>query len=343
MTHEFLAILWFIFLGIFLAGYAILDGFDLGVGMLHPFLAKSDQQRRIFMNAIGPLWDGNEVWLIVFGGSMMAAFPEVYATVFSGFYNALMLVLLGLILRAVSLEFRSKMHVSVWRRFWDWGFFLGSLLPTVVFGLAVGNAMQGLPLNERGEPAFSFLDLFNPYALLVGAFTVAMFLMHGAIFLYLKTPDSELRDRLREWMWHTWGLFLVLYVLTTIYTLVSVERATMNFERWPWAGVVVVLNVLAIANIPRAIYHGRPLQAFFSSCVAIGAFVSLFSLALFPVMLPSVPNPENSLTVFNSASSATTLTVMTIVAAIGTPLVLTYTAIVYWTFRGEVELEEHSY
>ncbi len=269
------------------------------------------------MNAIGPIWDGNEVWLIVFGGSLFAAFPDAYSTVFSGYYNALMMVLFALILRAVSLEFRGKIHSPAWRHVWDWCFFAGSLLATLIFGVAVGNVMTGLALNARGEPMFSFLDLVNPYAVLVGLFAVSMFAMHGAIFLYLKSPEGELRDRLREWMWHTWGLFLVLYVLTTIYTVVTVERATANFERWPWAGAVVVLNVLAIANIPRAIYHGKPRQAFLSSCVAIAAFVFLFSMALFPTLVPSMPAPEHSLTVFNAASSMKTLTVMTVVAAIG--------------------------
>lgn len=338
-----LNILWFIILAIFLAGYAVLDGFDLGVGILHPFLARSDHERRIFLNAIGPIWDGNEVWLIVYGGALLAAFPEAYATVFSGFYDAFMLVLFALIFRAVSIEFRGKMHAPRWRHAWDWGFFIGSALASLVFGVAVGNGMRGIPLNERGVYFGSLLDLLNPYALLVGVFTLSMFAMHGAIYLNLKSPAGELRDRLREWMWHTWGLFLVLYILTTMATLVWIPRATANFEQHPWAVVVVVLNVLAIANIPRAIYAGRPGQAFVSSGVAIVAFITLFSLALFPNLVVASNDPALSLTIYNAASSDKTLAIMAVIAAIGTPLVLTYTAIVYWTYRGEVYLGEHSY
>lgn len=343
MAFEALAVLWFVILAIFLAGYAVLDGFDLGVGILHPFLARNDHERRVFLNAIGPIWDGNEVWLIVYGGALFAAFPEAYATIFSGFYTAFMAVLLALILRAVSIEFRSKMHTRGWRRFWDIGFFVGSLLAALVFGVAVGNGMRGVPLDHRGVFIGSFLDLLNPYALLVGLFTVSMFAMHGAIFLHLKSPPGPLRDRLRRWMWHTWGLFLVLYMLTTIYTLTSFPRATANFERFPWAAGIVVLSVLAIANVPRSVYAERPGQAFLSSAASIMGFVALFSLALYPDLVPARNDPAYSLTIFNAASSAKTLTIMAIIAAIGAPLVLTYTALVYWTFRGEVRLSEHGY
>src|SRR4029079_11374948 len=178
--------LWFILLGVLLAGYAILDGFDLGVGILQP-VAKTDEERRIFLNSIGPIWDGNEVWLVTFGGAMFAAFPEAYATVFSGFYIAFMLVLVALILRAISIEFRGKLQSPAWRTFWDYGFFTGSSLASFIFGVAVGAAMKGVPLNERGVFVGHFIDQLTPYSLAVGAMTVMMFMMHGAIFLYLKT------------------------------------------------------------------------------------------------------------------------------------------------------------
>lgn len=336
-----LNVLAFIVLGLLLTGYAILDGFDLGVGILHP-LSRGDRERRIFVNSIGPLWDGNEVWLVTFGGALFAAFPEAYATVFTGFYNAFMALLFALILRAVSLEFRGKVHSDAWRRFWDFGFFGGSLLAAVLFGVAVGNAMIGIPLNERGEFVGTFGDLLGPYPLMVGALTAAMFAMHGAIYLHLKT-EHDLQERLHGWMWHTWGLFLVLYILTTMYTLVTIDRAVPNFEDRPWVAGVVVLNVLAIANIPRAIYAGRTGQAFISSCVTIAALVLLFSLAIYPDMVASKPNPENSLTIYNAASSQKTLGIILLIAAIGMPLVLAYTFIVYWTFRGKVKIEEHGY
>ena len=198
-------LIWFILLGVLLAGYAILDGFDLGVGILH-LLARDDHERRLFVNSIGPLWDGNEVWLVTFGGALFATFPEAYATIFSGFYMAFMLLLFALIFRAVSLEFRSKITSIRWRTFWDYGFFASSLLATLLFGVAVGNALRGVPLDERGLYTGGFWTLLGPYPILVGLLTVAIFAMHGAMYLYLKT-EGAVQERLGKWMWHTWGSF----------------------------------------------------------------------------------------------------------------------------------------
>src|SRR5215472_3480792 len=245
-----LHVVWFILLGVLLAGYAVLDGFDLGVGILH-LLARSDRDRRLVINAIGPIWDGNEVWLITFGGALFAAFPIAYATVFSGFYTAFMALLFALIFRAVSIEFRSKMTSEKWRRAWDFGFFGSSLLASLLFGVAVGNSMIGIPLNERGVFTGSIFDLLSPYALMAGLTVVAMFAMHGAIYLFLKLPKGELQDRVRNWIWLTWGLFLVLYVLGSMYTLVAIPNSISNFQRHAWAAAMVVINVLAVANIPR--------------------------------------------------------------------------------------------
>jgi cytochrome bd ubiquinol oxidase subunit II len=337
-----LYVTWFILLAILLAGYAILDGFDLGVGILHP-LARDDHERRLFLNAIGPIWDGNEVWLITFGGALFAAFPEAYATIFSGFYMAFMLLLFALIFRAVSIEFRSKMQSLRWRRAWDAGFVSSSLLATLLFGIAVGNAMVGIPLDDRGVFIGSFLDLIKAYPILLGLLTVSMFAMHGALYLNLKVPPGGLHERLRHWIWHTWGIFQVLYILTTMYTLTTVPRALVNFERAPWASAIVVVNVLAIANIPRAIYNGASRQAFLSSCVTIAALVALFSLALWPNLVTASNDPAYSLTIYRAASSEKTLGIMFVIALIGIPLVLTYTTIVYWTFRRHVEIGPHSY
>jgi cytochrome d ubiquinol oxidase subunit II len=333
--------LWFILLGVLLTGYAILDGFDLGVGILQP-IAKTDEERRIILNSIGPIWDGNEVWLVTFGGAMFAAFPESYATAFSGFYNAFMLILFALILRAVSIEFHSKIQSRMWRRFWDYGFFIASLLAAQLFGTAVGAAMNGIPLNDRGVFTGRFLDQLGIYPLLVGVMTVAMFTMHGAIYLYLKT-EGDLQRRAHNWMWRGFGFFLVTYLLVTIMTLVRIPHATQNFEHQPWAWGLVVLNILAIANIPRAISQRRAGYAFISSSATIAALVCLFGIALYPNLITSRPNVENSLTIYNAASSAKTLVIMTIIAVVGMPFVITYTAIVYRTFHGKVRLEEHSY
>lgn len=333
---------WFVLIGLLLAGYAVLDGFDLGVGILHP-LARGDRQRRIFINAIGPIWDGNEVWLITFGGALFAAFHLAYASIFSGFYTAFMLLLFALIARAVSIEFRSKMTTPGWRHFFDWGFCLSSLLATLLFGVAVGNAIIGVPIDELGNFQGTFATLIRPYTILTGLLAVSMFAMHGALYLVLKIPAGELHDRVRGWIWHTWGIFLVIYMLTTMYTLIDVERAVPNFRDFPWAAAVVVINVLAIANIPRAVYNDRPGQAFLSSCVTIVALVCLFSFALWPNLVTASNDPANSLTISRAASSEKTLWIMLIVAILGMPLVLTYTFVVYWTFRGKVELGKHSY
>jgi cytochrome d ubiquinol oxidase subunit II len=342
MDWTTLAVIWFAIEGVLLIGYAILDGFDLGVGILHPFVPTNDTERRIAINSIGPLWDGNEVWLVTFGGALFAAFPEAYATVFSGFYTAFMLLLIGLISRAVSMEFRSKVESERWKKFWDWSFFGGSATATLLFGVAIGNAVLGIPLDRAGNFTGTILDQLNPYTVLVGLMTVALFAMHGGLFLYLKT-EGEFQNRLRDWMWRCWGLFLVAYMLTTIYTVALVPRATANFERWPLAAGVVVVNVLAVANIPRALHWNRPGQAFLSSCVVIATLVMLFGLALFPNLVTASNAAEYSVTVFSAASSAKTLGIMLIIAIVGMPFVLAYTGIIYWTFRGKVRLDEHSY
>jgi cytochrome d ubiquinol oxidase subunit II len=335
--------IWFILLGVLLAGYAVLDGFDLGVGILHP-LACNDHERRLFINAIGPIWDGNEVWLITFGGALFAAFPEAYATIFSGFYPYFMLLLFALIFRATSIEFRSKVHSTAWRRAWDLGFFGGSLLATFLFGVSVGNAILGLRLNERGVFIGSPLELVNRYSVLVGLLAVATFAMHGAQYLYLKIPHGELHERIGRWTWHTWGIFLVLYILTTTYTLARLPRVSSHIGQLPdWAGIILVLDVLAIANIPRATFNDKPGQAFVSSCVAIIGLVALFAIPLWPNLIVASNDPANSLTIYNAASSQKTLLIMLIIACIGMPLVLTYTTVVYWTFRRRVEIGLHSY
>jgi cytochrome d ubiquinol oxidase subunit II len=339
---DTLCVIWFAIEGVLLIGYAILDGFDLGVGILHPFAPEDDREKRIAMNAIGPLWDGNEVWLVTFGGALFAAFPEAYATVFSGFYTAFMLLLFALIFRAVSMEFRSKVEGPRWRSFWDWAFFGGSTLATLLFGVAVGNAMLGISLDVGGNFTGTVVDQINPYTVLVGLMTVALFAMHGGLFLYLKT-EGDFQKRLRDWMWRSWGFFLVTYMLTTIYTLVLVPRATANFHHWPVAALIVIANVLAVANIPRALHWGRPGEAFVSSCAVITTLVMLFGLALFPNLVTASNDAANSVTIFSAASSPKTLTIMLVIALVGMPFVLAYTGIIYWSFRGKVRLDEHSY
>jgi len=336
-----LNLLWFGLLGVLLTGYAILDGFDLGVGILH-LSVKDDTERRILMNSIGPLWDGNEVWLVTFGGALFAAFPHAYATAFSGFYLPFMLLLFALIFRAVSMEFRSKRPSPGWRRFWDGAFFTASTLATFLFGVAVGNSMQGMPIGADREFAGTIFDLLRPYPLLVGVFAVATFAMHGSIYLYLKT-EGDLQQRVHGWMWRTFGIFLVLYMFVTVVTLATQPSAIRNFEQLPWAWGVVFLSILAIANIPRAIYQNRPFYAFVSSSCTIAALVFLFGVALFPNLIVSSLDSAWSLTIYNAASSPKTLGIMAIIAAIGMPFVAAYTGIIYWVFRGKVKLGSFSY
>ena len=341
MSHDTLTLIWFGLLGILLIGYVVLDGFDLGVGILHP-IARTDEHRRMMMNSIGPLWDGNEVWLVTFGGALFAAFPVAYATVFSAFYIAFMLLLFSLIFRAVSLEFRSKTDHRFWRRVWDAGFFLSSLSAALLFGVAGGNIMLGMPVEQNLTVTQSLLQQLSPYPLVVGAMTVALFAMHGAIFLYLKTEGS-LQLQAERWIWRAFGIFLVLYILTTMYTLVEVPRATASFRAHPWLWIVPVLNVLAIANIPRAMFKKQPVYAFASSCATIAALAFLFAAALFPHLLPSTINPDWSVTIYNARASQKTLGLMLIIALIGMPCVISYTAAIYWVFRGKVKLDHASY
>lgn len=332
---------WFALVGALFTGYVILDGFDLGVGVLHLWVAKKDEERRVFLNAIGPVWDGNEVWLVTGGGALFAAFPAVYATVFSGFYLAFMGLLCALIFRAVAIEFRSKHPSARWRAFWDRGFAFGSLGSTLVIGIAMGNIAWGVPLDSRGEFAGTFLGLFHPYALLMGVTTVALFGMHGAIYLVLKT-EGELQARLRARINPLIIAFILCYVVLTLATLLYVPHVTEAFRREPWFFVLVIPVVLAIANIPREINRGREFFAFLSSCAAMAGLMAIFGAGAYPYLVFSHP-AEHSLTAFNSASSQKTLGIMLTIALIGIPVVIGYSVSIYWIFRGKVRIDKMSY
>jgi len=338
--HLDLNTLWFVLVGILLAGYAILDGFDLGVGALHLF-TKTDEERRIGLNAIGPVWDGNEVWLVTGGGALFAAFPEVYATAFSGFYLAFMLLLVALIFRAVAIEFRSKQPMKWWRQMWDIGFSMGSLLSALLIGVAMGNIAWGVPLDADHEFAGSFLGLLRPYPLLMGVTTVALFMMHGSIYLVMKT-EGAMHEKVRVWVNRCIIFFIICYVTVTMASLLYVPHLVDVIRARPAFFALAVLNMLAIANIPRSIHLRRDFIAFLSSCASIVMLLALFGLGMYPNMIFSIP-PENSLTIYNGASSQKTLAIMGWIALIGVPLVLTYTACIYWVFRGKVKLDKLSY
>ncbi|MCF7802750.1 MAG: cytochrome d ubiquinol oxidase subunit II [Candidatus Marinimicrobia bacterium] len=336
-----LNIIWFILVGILFAGYAMLDGFDLGIGALHLF-TKSDKERRLMINSIGPVWDGNEVWLVTGGGALFAAFPEAYATVFSGFYIAFMAFLLALIFRAVAIEFRSKQPMKWWRQMWDRGFAFGSVLAAFLLGVAMGNIAYGIPLTENHVFAGSFFDLIRPYTVFTGITTVALFMMHGAIYGVLKT-EGELHDKLRSWVQNTIVFFILSYAVTTIYTLLYVPQMTALIEQHPMLFVVPLITVLAIANIPREYTKNNDFRAFLSSIAAVLSLLALFGLGIYPNMVYSFPNPEHSLTIYNAASSQKTLKIMLIIASIGMPLVIGYTSSIYYIFRGKVKITEESY
>lgn len=336
-----LHIFWFVLIGILLAGYAFLDGFDLGVGIVF-FTAKTDEERRLFMNSIGPIWDGNEVWLVTFGGALFAAFPEVYATSFSAFYIPFMLLLVGLVFRAVSLEFRSKVTAPAWRKTWDFSFCAASTVISFLFGVAVGNSMVGLPIDDRGEFTGTLGDLLGFYPLLIGALVVSLFALHGSVYLFLKT-EADLQDRLRPLMWKCFGLFMVLYLMATIVTLLTLPQAVEPFRQPGAAWLVILVSILSLGNIPRALYKESPGQAFISSGVMIICLTTLFGIALYPNMLVSNIDPNYNLTIYNASSSESTLELMRNIAFLGLPFVLSYSTVVFWIFRGKVKLHETSY
>lgn len=333
--------IWFGLVGVLFTGYAILDGFDLGVGALH-LLTRKDEHRRLMINSIGPVWDGNEVWLVTGGGALFAAFPEAYATVFSGFYLAIMLLLTMLIFRAVAIEFRSKQPMRWWRQMWDVSFSVASVGCSLLLGVAFGNVIWGVPLNAEGEFVGSFLGLLHPYALLVGVTTVALFMMHGAIYVVLKT-EGELREQARGWINNTIVFFIICYGLTTMATLLYIPHMSQHMREYPVLFLVPVLTMLAIANIPREIHHGRDFLAFLSSGATMAGLMALVAIGIFPSLVLSRPNPEFGLTIYNAASSPKTLTIMLIIALIGVPIVLAYTSSIYYIFRGKVKLDAMSY
>ncbi len=333
---------WFTVFVLLVTGYAVLDGFDLGVGMLHLF-AESDQERRLMLNSIGPVWDGNEVWLVTAGGALFAGFPDIYATLLSAFYTPVMILLAGIILRAVAIEFRSKQKMAWWRWTWDVFFFAGSFLMALMLGLTIGNLIRGIPLNEYKEFIGTAGEFINPYALLVGIFTLALFLMHGSIYILVKT-EGEFHNKMRERATPFMIFFIIMYAVTTMATLIYMPHMVETFRERPFFFVIALLNLLFVANIPREIYYGRDGRAFMSSCLNIVCLLALYAIGTYPHVIRSTQEVDRlSLTVYNSSSSSYTLEVLFLMAAIGIPLVIAYTTVVYYIFRGKVKLDPHSY
>ncbi|GAP06952.1 MAG TPA: cytochrome d ubiquinol oxidase subunit II [Anaerolinea thermolimosa] len=324
--------LWFILIAVLYIGFFVLEGFDMGVGILLPVLGKDDQTRRMMINTIGPHWDGNEVWLITAGGATFAAFPHWYATLFSGFYLPLFLILLALIVRGVAFEFRSKDDHPRWRSLWDWAIFFGSLIPAFLFGVAFTNFIRGVPIDETMTYVGGFWNLLNPFALLGGLVAVAGFTLHGAIFLSLKT-DGALRKAAEDAAWKAWPAAVVTMVLYTVgmYFLTDILRQLgIN------PGPIPVGAGVALLAAGYLIYTRRSGWAFFLTSLAIVFAVTTIFMVLYPRVLVSSLDNAYSLTIYNASSGPYTLRVMSIVALIFVPIVLAYQAWSYWIFRKRV-------
>lgn len=339
---QILQFTWFTIFVILLAGYSILDGFDLGVGMLHMF-SKNDTERRLMLNSIGPVWDGNEVWLVTAGGALFAGFPDVYATLCSAFYLPIMALLGALIFRAVAIEFRSKQPMAWWRWLWDVLFSLGSLLIALILGVAIGNMIRGIPLDANKEYIGGIAEIFNPYAILVGIFTTILFLMHGGIYILMKT-EGELHEKMRIYTTRAIIAFIMIYAITTVTTLIYMPHMAEAIKNRTFFLFIALINLFAVANIPRAIHYGKDAQAFMSSCLNIICLLALYGIGTFPNVIRAINDPENlSLTIWNASSSEQTLRILLLIALIGVPLVISYTTAIYWIFHGKVKLESTSY
>jgi cytochrome d ubiquinol oxidase subunit II len=332
---------WYFIVGILLTGYAILDGFDLGAGFWHLF-AKKDEHRRLLLNAIGPVWDGNEVWLLAGGGAIFAAFPPVYATAFSGMYVAIVLLAAALIARAVAMEFRGKVGDERWRRGWDIAFASGSVAAGLLLGVALGNVMRGMPLDSAGNHVGGFFDLLNPFSLLVGLCGMAMFATHGALYLAIKT-DGELGASAARWAKKAWVAYAVLYLGASAFGIAAHPHLRRNFDRVPALWLVPATAVAAMAFIPVFLRKGAAVKAFATSAAATALHMATVGACLFPLLVPARNDAALSLWAGNSSSSEKTLGVMLVLALIGMPLVIGYTVFAYRTFKGKVKLGENSY
>lgn len=327
--------IWFSLIAILYIGFFVLEGFDFGVGILLPFITKKDLERRALINTIGPHWDGNEVWLLTAGGATFAAFPQWYATMFSGFYLPLFLLLMALIVRGVAFEFRSKDDHPTWRAMWDWAIFAGSLLPAILLGVAFANIVKGVPINSEMQYTGGFFNLLNPYALVGGIATLLTFTLHGAIFLSMKTT-GDLMERAQQAARRLWLPVVGILVILLIGTYLSTDilaRLGVNPGFVPLAGMIAIM---AAGYFIRKEYNG---WAFGLTSITIAfSLITMFAI-LFPRVMVSSTNPDWSLTIYNAASSAYTLRAMTIVALILIPIVLAYQAWSYWVFRNRVKAE----
>ncbi len=327
--------LWFVLVTVLFIGFFVLEGFDYGVGILLPFLGKSDHERRRIINTIGPFWDGNEVWILTAGGAIFAAFPHWYATMFSGFYIALVLLLFTLIVRGVAFEFRSKDEDPRWRKTWDWMIFTGSFVPSLLWGVALGNLLKGVPVDENMTYVGGFFDLLNPYTLIAGLASLSVFTLHGALFLELKST-GEIRERAlsaAKAVGPAATVMTLLFVLATYSMTDAFTRLGVN------PGVVPMMALGSLLAAGWLVHHGRPGWAFVMNCLVIVCSTITIFMSLYPRVLVSSLDPAWSLTIYNASSSHKTLTVMSFVALLFVPVVLLYQGWTYWVFRQRVTAE----
>jgi cytochrome d ubiquinol oxidase subunit II len=335
-TWVLLQNIWFILIGVLLVGYAILDGFDLGIGSLFPLLAKNKQEKDTLYKTIGPFWDGNEVWLLTGGGALFAAFPHTYATVFSGFYLALMLVLFALIFRAISLEFRA--HDLKRQKIWDGAFVISSLLPSLLYGVALGNVILGIPLNSNMDYSGNFFTLLRPFPLLIGLFGLAAILLQGATYAAMKT-EGEIQDRARKIAQKLWIKYVLLLVLSLVVSILIIPGAARKWLAWVFSLIVA----LSLFLIRIALSKKRDGQAFLFSSVSFGGLWGIAGAVHFPNLVKASNDSTLSLNIHNSSSSELTLKVMLIIAVIGMPIVIGYTIYLFRVFKGKVKTEDKAY
>lgn len=366
IDYEVLRVIWWVLVGVLLIGFAVTDGFDLGVGALLTLVGKTDRERRVMINTIGPHWDGNQVWFITAGGAIFAAWPLIYATAFSGFYLALALTLIALWMRPLGFDYRSKLQNKTWRMAWDWALFAGGIIPALIFGVAFGNLLLGVPfeLDNTLKATYtgSFFGLLTPFALLSGLVSVAMLLNHGATWLQLKT-EGELLQRAKRVSVVMSLVTMVLFILAGVYLAIGVDgyvvtsaidtQATSNplnktvvtengawlanYSTYPWMMLAPLLGIGAAIACSVASYKGRSGWAFVASALAITGIILTAGFSMFPFLMPSSVMPNASLTVWDATSSLLTLKTMFIVACIFVPIVLSYTLYGFWVMRGRVK------
>lgn len=368
LDYESLKLIWWLFIGVLLIGFAIMDGFDMGVATWLPFLGKTDDERRVIINSIGATWEGNQTWLITAGGAIFAAWPLVYAAAFSGLYIALLLVLFALFFRPVGFDYRSKLPNPRWRNGWDWALFAGSAVPALIFGVAFGNLLIGLPFyyddTLRSFYTGSFWALLNPFALLCGVVSLTMLMMHGAIYLQLRT-DGVVQKRAQEATLYTGIICAVTFALAGIwiafgidgYRITSIQNVNLalnplaktvektagawlsNYHTYPWMMLAPIAGFMGIALALLSAHFKNERTAFVFSSIAIAGIILTAGFSMFPFIMPSSTNPASSLTVWDAVSSQKTLGIMFIVTIIFLPLILLYTSWVFRVLRGKVTVQ----